>query len=229
MKAAIITGASRGVGFALTKKFLKEGYRVVAAARSFNHLSALQEDHPYQLFLLELDLTSPMSIEKFSNQIKSLGITIDVVVHNAGHLVNKPFLEIAYQDILSSYSVNVFGPFQLTQCLYPALSNSAHIVFISSMGGVQGSQKFPGLTAYSPAKAAEAALAECLQEEFKNTNLSFNTICLGAVQTEMLSEAFPGYLAPHTPEQISEFIFSFCHEANKYLRGKIIPVSLSNP
>jgi NAD(P)-dependent dehydrogenase (short-subunit alcohol dehydrogenase family) len=74
-----------------------------------------------------------------------------------------------------------------------------------------------------------ACLTECLAEEFKEKNIAFNCLALGAVQTEMLVEAFPGYKAPLTAEEMAEFIMSFSLDGQKYLNGKIIPVSMSTP
>ena len=101
---------------------------------------------------------------------------------------------------------------------------------ISSVGGIQGSVKFAGLSAYSSAKGAMNVLTECLQAEFEQeTQWSFNALALGAVQTEMLKEAFPGLQAPLQPEQLSPFIFMFATTAHLVMRGKVLPVSMSTP
>ena len=97
------------------------------------------------------------------------------------------------------------------------------------MGGFQGSLKFAGLTAYSTAKAALCAFTEMFAEEYKATNIHMNCLCLGAVQTEMLAQAFPGYEAPTSPEQMANFIANFAEHSGQLLNGKIIPVSASNP
>jgi NAD(P)-dependent dehydrogenase (short-subunit alcohol dehydrogenase family) len=104
-----------------------------------------------------------------------------------------------------------------------------HIVNISSMGGFQGSAKFAGLSAYSSAKGAAAVLTECLAEEFKNDNIKVNCLALGAAQTKMLEEAFPGYKAPLTAEQMATYISTFALTGSNFFNGKILPVSLSTP
>jgi short-subunit dehydrogenase len=97
------------------------------------------------------------------------------------------------------------------------------------MGGFQGSMKFAGLSAYSTSKAALCSFTELFSEEYKDSTIAMNCLCLGSVQTEMLEEAFPGYQAPLNPEQISEYISDFTLSAHKFMKGKIIPLSLTNP
>ena len=97
------------------------------------------------------------------------------------------------------------------------------------MGGFQGSAKFAGLSAYSSSKAAVVGLTECLAEELKDKDIFVNCLAIGAVQTEMLSEAFPGYEAPVSPKQMAEYIFDFAIKGSQFYNGKILPVSSSTP
>ncbi|MBL7933330.1 MAG: SDR family oxidoreductase, partial [Bacteroidia bacterium] len=138
---------------------------------------------------------------------------------------------ISSAELTSVYQTNVFAPFILTQKLVPLMGrkSKAHIVNISSMGGVQGSSKFPGLSAYSSSKTALCGLTECLAEELKTNNISVNCLAIGSVQTEMLAKAFPGYKAPLSAKQMAEFISDFALNGHKYFNGKIIPVSSTTP
>ena len=154
---------------------------------------------------------------------------VDVLINNSGYLVNKPFSELSLEDFKQSYDVNVFGVFSLTQAVLPFFKKSSHVVNISSMGGVQGSAKFPGLAAYSSSKGALITLTELLAEEFKLTGPSFNVLALGAVQTEMLEEAFPGYKAPLTATQMAQYIIDFSLTGNTFYNGKVLEVSSSTP
>ena len=97
------------------------------------------------------------------------------------------------------------------------------------MGGVQGSMKFPGLAAYSSSKGAVITLTELLAEEYKEHAISFNVLALGAVQTEMLEEAFPGYEAPTTALEMANYIYEFALTGNKFYNGKMLQVSSSTP
>jgi 3-oxoacyl-[acyl-carrier protein] reductase len=229
MSSVIITGASRGIGFATTKEFLEQGWNVVACSRNLSSLRDLRLKYGARLQLVKLDLSNKESIHHSASQILDANQSIDVLIHNAGYLVNKPFSKITADELEAAYWVNALGPFLLTQQLLPALKERAHVLAISSMGGFQGSIKFPGLTAYSSSKAAIASLMECWQEEFKDSQQAYNCLCIGAVQTEMLEEAFPGYQAPVKPQQMAAFIYQFATQSGKVMRGKVIPVSMSNP
>jgi NAD(P)-dependent dehydrogenase (short-subunit alcohol dehydrogenase family) len=171
----------------------------------------------------------PSSIDAAAIRILEKWDHIDVVIHNAGMLVNRPFEELTAQDFQQCYAVNVFGVAALTQALLPVMNKDSHVVAISSMGGIQGSAKFPGLAAYSSAKAAVITLFELLAEEYKENGPSFNTLALGAVQTEMLEEAFPGYQAPLTASEMAAYIMEFALTGNTFYNGKTLEVSASTP
>ena len=224
----IITGASRGIGFELTKLFLDANYCVIALTRHTETLEALSNE---KLQIISTDLSSKISIDKAVFAIKEIHHAIDFVINNAGTLVNKPFEDILYSDLEKTYQVNVFAPFYLSQQLLSVLGKKtkAHIVNISSIGGFQGSVKFAGLSSYSSSKAAVVGLTECMAEEFKEKNITVNCLALGAVQTEMLAEAFPGYEAPIKPIQMADYIFDFTTKGHDYFNGKVLPVSLSTP
>lgn len=229
MKSVLITGASRGIGYATAQLFLKNSFRVFACARNIEPLKVLETRFPNTCIPIYLDLKEADTIESAFDIVQEVGAGLDFIIQNAGHLVNKPFLEVTYQDLITSYMVNVVGPYRLSQKHFPLLNQGSHTIFISSMGGFQGSVKFPGLTAYSSSKASAASLAECLQAEFAAYSHSFNCLCLGAVQTEMLQDAFPGYEAPLQPDDMASFVYHFATTAHQFIRGKTIPVSLSTP
>jgi 3-oxoacyl-[acyl-carrier protein] reductase len=179
--------------------------------------------------LFAQDLCQPLSTG-LGELIQSAG-RIDLLVNNAGCLVNKPFTEITLEDMQRCYTTNVFGPMLLIQELYPWLSKSkqAHVVNIGSMGGVQGSAKFPGLSAYSSSKAALIGLGECIAEELKDSNIRINTVNLGAVQTEMLAEAFPGYIANHQADEVATWLINFGLNSGALMHGKSVMLSDSTP
>ena len=154
---------------------------------------------------------------------------VDIIIHNAGSIVQKPFADTSHADFEKVYQVNVFGVANLTRLSLPYLNKGSHVVSISSMGGIQGSMKFAGLSAYSSSKGAVITLSELLAEEYKEQGIAFNVLALGAVNTEMLQEAFPGYVAPISPKEMAEYIFNFALTGNKYHNGKTIQVSSSTP
>lgn len=221
-KVMWITGASRGIGYATAQEFLGSGWNVVVLTRNIQALEGLKAQYGEQLVLCAVDLLN-MDTAQFPQ------LPVHILINNAGAIVNKPMQEITHRDLSYAYGVNVFAPFQLIQRLIPQFTSDTHVVNISSVGGVQGSVKFPGLTAYSSSKGAMNVLTECLQAEFAETNWAFNALSLGAVQTQMLKEAFPGYKAPLFPEELSPYIFNFATTAHRVMKGKIISVSLSTP
>jgi 3-oxoacyl-[acyl-carrier protein] reductase len=229
----VVTGASRGIGYELVKIFAADPANVVyAISRNADKLSELVLACTNQnVQAIVADIAYSMGRQQALIQLKKNCDKLDILIHNAGTLVNKPFEEISEDDLEYIYKVNVFAPFILTQHLLHLLEKGkrSHVVNISSMGGFQGSAKFPGLSAYSSSKAAVAVLSESLAEELKDRNIVVNCLALGAVQTEMLTEAFPGYNAPLNPAQMAQFIAEFAVNGKNYFNGKILPVSLSTP
>lgn len=220
----LITGASRGIGFESAKLFASSGHQVLAVSRNSEKLFELTK---FGVTTFSFDLTND-DYTDLIKKVKSFG-EIDVLINNAGLLVNKPFSETSNGDLLQTFSVNVFTPFRLLRDLLPYFSDQSHTVNISSVGGVQGSVKFSGLSAYSSSKGALTILTECLAEEFKETNHRFNALAIGAVQTEMLEKAFPGYKAPLSSQEMAKYIVRFALEDGIYYNGKILNVSSSTP
>ncbi len=230
MKKIVIIGGSRGIGRALALQ-LSVNHRVLVLARSIDKLKELQEiSITNNLMIGAVDLTAPNLREYLSTLISSYFPEVDVLINNAGYLVNKPFLELTEADIQDSFATNVFGLIQSCQATVPLMEKKGgHIVNIGSMGGFQGSSKFPGLSVYSSTKSAVAGFSECLAEELAEKNIQVNCLALGAAQTEMLEEAFPGYEAPVSADEMARYIADFSLNANGWINGKVIPVSLSTP
>jgi len=226
MKNVIITGTSRGIGFELAKQFAHAGHHVLALSRN---TKPLQELNHKNITSLSVDLSSEDELQKVIDFVQLNWKYVDVLIHNAGKLINKPFTEITSDDFLDVYNVNVFAVAALTKNILPFLQKGSHVVTISSMGGIQGSLKFPGLAAYSSAKGAVITLTEVLAEEYKEKGISFNVLALGAVQTEMLEEAFPGYQAPTTATEMATYILDFSLTGNQFYNGKVLQVSSTNP
>jgi NAD(P)-dependent dehydrogenase (short-subunit alcohol dehydrogenase family) len=225
-KRIVITGTSRGIGLELAHLCSNAGHEVIALSRKVDSIQDLEND---SILSISTDLSVQSSIDAAVKIILDKWDRIDIVINNAGMLVNKPFEQLTPADFQQCYAVNVFGVAALTQALLPVMNKDAHVVAISSMGGIQGSAKFPGLAAYSSAKAAVITLFELLAEEYKENGPSFNTLALGAVQTEMLEEAFPGYQAPLTAAEMAAYIMEFALTGNKFYNGKTLQVSASTP
>jgi len=226
MKNIIITGTSRGIGLELVQFFAKKEHRVLALSRNEKPVKELHLDN---VDSFAFDLGKPEDYEQVEHFIKTNWKQVDILINNAGILLNKPFVETSLDDFEKVYKTNVFGVAELTRIVLPFITNDGHVVTISSMGGVQGSMKFPGLAAYSSSKGAVITLTELLAEEYKETGPSFNVLALGAVQTEMLAEAFPDYQAPTTALQMAQYIAEFALTGNQFYNGKLLQVSSSTP
>ncbi len=225
MKNIIITGTSRGIGYELALQLAESGNQILAISRNIPDLLL---NHP-KIKCLSIDLSNCSDLKKVNGFLSENWSTVDAIIHNAGSLVFKPFLETSQEDFESIYKVNVFAVANLTRICLPFLKKGSHVVTISSMGGIQGSLKFAGLAAYSSSKGAVITLTELLAEEYKEQGIAFNVLALGAVQTEMLEEAFPGYQAPIDAKEMANYIADFTLTGNKYFNGKVISVSSSNP
>lgn len=226
VKNIIITGTSRGIGYELAQLFAEEGHQVLALSRNDAPCRDLNMGN---LISLSCDLSNEDQIHEAVKFVKENWSQVDILINNSGLLINKPFEGLSSQDFMDVYNVNVFGVVDMTQAVLPFMNKDGHVVNISSMGGIQGSMKFPGLSAYSSAKGAVITLTEILAEEYKETGPSFNVLALGAVQTEMLEEAFPGYKAPLTAKEMAAYLMDFAITGNKFYNGKIMQVSSSTP
>ena len=227
-KVIVLVGASRGIGKATVEKFASNpDHTILALSRNTKGMEQFSHLSNVKCFGFDLEVSN---VREQAEKIFADFDSIDILINNAGKLVNKSFTDLTPQDLTSSYQANVIGVMQTVQAALPKmLEKGGHIVNISSMGGFQGTVKFAGLAAYSTSKAAVCSFTELFYEEHKDTKVKMNCLCLGAVQTEMLEEAFPGYLAPVSAEKMGEFISDFALNSHQWINGKIIPVSLSTP
>jgi NAD(P)-dependent dehydrogenase (short-subunit alcohol dehydrogenase family) len=225
MKNIIITGTSRGIGYEMALQLANQGHQILAISRKIPQALI---DHP-QITCLSVDLSQEETFESVTTFIQQTWIKVDVLIHNAGALINKPFESLSVADFDYVYKINVFSVASLTQAVIPYLNKGSHVVTISSMGGIQGSLKFAGLAAYSSSKGAVITLSELLAEEYKEKGIAFNVLALGAVQTEMLEEAFPGYQANISATDMASYIANFALTGNQFYNGKVLQVTSSTP
>lgn len=230
----IITGASSGIGFETALEFsLQKENKIVAIARSAEKLRKLLEiargiNPDCTLFPVEFDIVNDdyAALNPFLKE--RLG-HVDILINNAGSLINKPFIETTEVDLGEMLQSNVISHFRMIQNVLPLLQSGSHVVNIGSMGGFQGSVKFPGLSAYSASKAALHTLTECLAFELAETGIKVNCLALGSAQTEMLEAAFPGYQSPVMAFEMGKYVADFAKTGSKFFNGKILPVAVSTP
>ena len=223
MKTIVVTGTSSGIGHQICIQAAKMNFHVISVSRNIEPLKDIGGIESFAI-----DITNKDSVDEFIANLKSKKIKIDILINNAGYLVSELFGDTTYDSFKKTFDVNVFGLAEITRSLIPIINLDGHVINISSIGGVNGSKKFPGLSAYSSSKAAVIALTEVLAEEHQN-GPSFNVLALGAVQTKMLKEAFPDYNVDTKPEEMAKYILDFAINGNKLFNGKLISVSNSNP
>ena len=223
-KNIIITGTSSGIGFELVKIFSKKNHRVLALSRNNSKLRDLNLEgvHAVDFNLNDHDY---FEINQFIKSVKK----IDVLINNAGYLVNKPFSQTTLEDFNLVYSTNIISVAMLIKNTIDYMEKGSNVLNISSIGGIQGSVKFSGLSAYSSSKGALNILTEMLAEEYKDQGIHFNSLALGSVQTKMLEKAFPGFVASSSAEDMAKYIYNFSTEGYKLMNGKVISVSSSTP
>lgn len=223
-KNIIITGTSSGIGFELVKIFSKKNHRVLALSRNNSKLRDLNLEgvHAVDFNLNDHDY---FEINKFIKSVKK----IDVLINNAGYLVNKPFSQTTLEDFNLVYSTNIISVAMLIKNTIDYMEKGSNVLNISSIGGIQGSVKFSGLSAYSSSKGALNILTEMLAEEYKDQGIHFNSLALGSVQTKMLEKAFPGFVASSSAEDMAKYIYNFSIEGYKLMNGKVISVSSTTP
>ncbi len=223
----VVTGAGKGIGKETVIELADKGHKVFALSRNI-YSSDFPEHLQKNISILPFDLTKK-DFTPLTELIKDSFNKIDGLINNAGVLIAKPFMEFTEKDFDYLFNVNVKAPFRLIQALSPIMSKNSHILNISSIGGFQGSVKFPGLSLYSAGKGALSILTESLAEELKEKDIRVNALALGATQTEMLEKAFPGYKAPLSAHKMAQFISYFILNGHHFFNGKILPVSLSTP
>lgn len=223
-KNIIITGTSSGIGFELVNIFSKKNHRVLALSRDNSKLRELKLDG---VDAIDFDLNHN-DYEKINEFLKKAE-KIDILINNAGYLVNKPFKETTLEDFQMVYSTNVFSVAMLIKNTIDFMESGSNVLNISSIGGIQGSVKFPGLSAYSSSKGALNILTEMLAEEYKDRGIHFNSLALGSVQTKMLEKAFPNFTASTSALEMAEYIYNFSTNGYRLMNGKVISVSSTTP
>jgi NADP-dependent 3-hydroxy acid dehydrogenase YdfG len=196
MKTAIVTGASKGVGFATVKLLSENGYRVIAVSRN---LSKIFESDLKNVEAYIMDITQPREIEVFFEKYKD--ITLDLLVNNAGGGASPTrIIEETMENFKTAYDINVAGPMYLSQLFVPSLkrSDSPTIIFITSLSG-----KIPyrGGGNYTNAKRGEMALVDTMRMEFPEYGIKVTEICPGTIDTQ--EETKPNSL---TAEDMAEAI-----------------------
>lgn len=228
----IVNGGTRGIGKEVVLILAKEpGNNILVTGRNEDALKELYEHSEYKnIRTLKIDLASFKDQEEyFREYVFSHFNNIDILLNIAGFLIVKDFMDLPGAKARKMMETNFFGPASIIRLVKPLMHEGAHIVNISSMGGFQGSSKYRGMSYYSASKAALSCLSECLAVEFKDSGIRVNCLALGSAQTEMFGEAFPGFKASVSAQEMAGFIVDFALNGSRFFNGKVIPVALNDP
>lgn len=231
----VISGASSGVGFEAVLEFIgSDKHQIVALARSEDKLYKLKEialvlNPTCKLYTVKFDIVHDDYENDLVPFIRERMDSVDILINNAGSLINKKFMQLTQLDFVEMLQNNLLGHIKMIQHMVPLMPEKSHIVNIGSMGGFQGSSKFPGLSAYSASKAALHSLTESLAYELLDKKIHVNCLALGSAQTEMLEKAFPDYQSPVMAFEMGKYIADFALTGHKFFNGKIIPVAHTTP
>ena len=222
MKTILVSGSSSGIGLEICLQASDLGLNVLAISRNIDPLKGILNLNAHSV-----DITNESQIEEYVKKITSENIKIDILINNAGFLIKDSFRDTSYESFKQTYDVNVFGLASLTRALIPIINKDGQVINITSVGGLNTSKKFPGLSAYASSKGAVITLTEVLAEEYKSKP-RFNCLALGSVQTEMLKKAFPGYEAKVMPSDMAKQILDFALDESSLPNGEIIKLDKGN-
>lgn len=225
-KTVLITGAGKGIGYETTRNLSAAGHKIIALSRHTGSLKALGHSN---IIPFAFDLLQHENYDEIHAFLKKEVGELDIIINNAGLLIKKDYHQLTHQDISAVFCTNVFAPLLLLQQLKPLLRKGSHVVNIGSMGGITNTVKFPGMSAYSSSKGALAVLTECLATELKESDITINCLALGAANTEMVQQAFPGYSAPVSANEMASYIAWFALNGPNWFNGQVIPVAMSTP
>lgn len=225
---ALITGVGSGVGKQLVNIFLEQGIIVIGLSRSDSPFKQVYPESKYHHVKYKIENLND-AVNSINKITQSIG-KINYLINNAGYLIKKPAIQLSTLDLEASFRINSIFPFLLVQQLLEvkAFAFLAHVVNISSMGGVQASKKYPGLLAYSASKAALNIISESMHVEWGD-RLIINTLALGTVNTPMFNSAFPDGKASISDVEAARWIVNFTVNSVNIMAGQIICLKKTDP
>ncbi len=229
----LITGGGRGIGAACAHRAAKSGANVSVLGRTKKQIEGvvaqLQAEFPQQKFFSFVgDVAQEADVIRWVEESdRQIGPVTDLV-NNAADFFSSPLIETSLKDWERLFSVNVHGVFLSSrECVKKMLARktAGSIVNIGSLAGIRGLTKFSGTTAYCATKSALVSMTEAMAAELRENHIRVNLVAPGAVETEMLHRAFPGFHSPATPEDLAEVVFYFLNpKAARVVTGSVLEV-----
>jgi NAD(P)-dependent dehydrogenase (short-subunit alcohol dehydrogenase family) len=226
-RVVIITGAGRGVGRATALLFAREGARVVLFSRTSANLeetAAVIRQEGGQTLAMAGDVGREEDVRALFQRVQESYGRVDILINCAGIVAVRRFVEMDVATWDAVLNVNLRGTFLCCREAFQLMvaQQRGVIINLSSLSGVKGVEKFPGLSAYNVSKAGVAGLTEILAVEGKPYNIRVCAVSPGAVDTEMLRQAAPHLKAGMTPEELAEILLFMADDSGRMLSGSNI-------
>ena len=237
-RTVIITGGSRGIGEAISKRFAKSGYNIVINyvnndERANSLKNELEDKYSVSVLLVKGDVSDEEDVQRLIDEtVKTFG-SINCLVNNAGIAIDKPFLDKTKDDFMKTLSTNLVGPFLTSKYAYNYLINSknASIINISSTNGID--TLYPESIDYDASKAGVISLTKDLANVY-SPSVRVNSVAPGWVETEMNSDLDKDFMKEEEdkillgrfarPEEIANVVYFLSSEEASYINGEVIIV-----
>jgi 3-oxoacyl-[acyl-carrier protein] reductase len=236
-KTALITGASRGIGKSIAETFAREGCNVILLARNLAQLEAIQkslsERFNVTCYVYAVDLKDLENLKKVFADIYAKNLFPEILVNNAGIMVDSTLQMVKAETIENTFSVNVYGAIYCSQLALKGFlrNRKGAIINLSSIIGTHGS---PGQSVYSASKAAIIGFTKSLSKELASLNIRVNAIAPGFIDTDMTkgkNEKFYeknlasiGMKRTGQPEDVANVALFLASDLSGYATGQIIGV-----
>ncbi len=233
-KVAIVTGASRGIGRAISVALAQENATIVLAARSIQQLQKTAEqvtEAGGEARIVRVELTEEQSIQNLIQVTGEKLGRLDILVNNAGVTHSAPLEKTSTEDWQRCITINTTAPFVLCREALPLLkkSQAAHIINIASVVGIKG---YPLQSAYTASKHALRGMTMSLAEELRGSDIRVHLLCPGGVDTDMVDSVRPDIAKDELikPEEIAELVlYLVTHKGNAVVDELRIRRATSSP
>ena len=235
-KTVLITGAAKGIGAEIARRFAKEGYNVcINYNTSYTKAKELLDElskYKIQVLILKADITKREQVNKMIKEVLDNFGKIDVLVNNAGISEYKLFINLTYDDVVRMLNTSIVGTFNVTQeVLKKSMikEKNGKIINISSIWGISGASLEVN---YSTAKAGIIGMTKALAKELAPSNITVNAVAPGAIYTDMLNDLTDEDIKNLENEiplgrigntnDISGCVYFLASEDARYITGQVI-------